>query len=200
MKFVSRATDLAWRERAKRPGFVGHPPDTDWFCADHIGFARQIAGNTAIDVALTTMRAAKIVDSAPSRGAEIGVVERYLRDRFRDIATRVGLADETVSETDEREWVPMDGSRPPLCPFVVTSRRLATGIGQSLELVFSRSHWAENSIARASITLTGWGAHKFSLSAHIPEDGSSLAVNAVMLSGDEATIVADLAEEIRAML
>lgn len=200
VQFVSRATDLAWRERAKQPGFVGHPPDTDWFCADHIELARQMAATTTIDVALKTMRATKRPDKEQPHGPEIGVVERYLRDRFSDIAARVGLAGVTVTESEDREWVLMDGSRPPVCPFVVTSRRLATCDGQSLELVFSRSHWDEDSIARASVMLTGWGAHTFNLSAHIPEDGSSLAVTDVLLSGEEASIVADLAEEIRAML
>lgn len=35
---VSFATDPAddeWYERAKQPGFVGHPPHKEWFCKDH---------------------------------------------------------------------------------------------------------------------------------------------------------------------
>lgn len=105
----------------------------------------------------------------------------------------------TATQKEEREWVPTDGSQPPPCPFVLTSRRLAAGNDQSLELVFSRSHWDEDTIARASVTLTGWGAHTFNLSAHIPEDESSLAVTGVLLSGEDAALVDDLAEEIRAM-
>ncbi len=34
----------AWRRRAaEEPGFVGHPPDTGWFCARHVDAARTAA-------------------------------------------------------------------------------------------------------------------------------------------------------------
>ncbi|MCC6270283.1 MAG: hypothetical protein IT190_03305 [Microbacteriaceae bacterium] len=56
VRFVSRSTDLEWRERAQQPGFVGHAPDTDWFCADHVASARALAVTDNIVVALTKMR------------------------------------------------------------------------------------------------------------------------------------------------
>jgi len=59
VRFVSRATDLDWRERARQPGFVGHPPDTDWFCAVHLSPARALAQAHTIDAALATLRAAE---------------------------------------------------------------------------------------------------------------------------------------------
>lgn len=32
-----------WRRRAEEEGFVGHPPDTGWFCEEHIAAAREAA-------------------------------------------------------------------------------------------------------------------------------------------------------------
>lgn len=42
-----------WRRRAAEdPGFVGHPPDTGWFCAAHIDAARSAAANLTFPEAM----------------------------------------------------------------------------------------------------------------------------------------------------
>ena len=38
--------DAGWYERAKTPGFVGHPPHQEWFCGRHIEAARALSGMT----------------------------------------------------------------------------------------------------------------------------------------------------------
>lgn len=48
-----RTTDAgrAFDERRRaRPGFVGHPPDTGWFCGAHVEGARQHADRTLGEV------------------------------------------------------------------------------------------------------------------------------------------------------
>ena len=63
---VSFALDEAAREfaarRASEPGFVGHPPQKEWFCAAHIEPARALAHLTR-GAALTQMRALTQQDS-----------------------------------------------------------------------------------------------------------------------------------------
>ncbi|MDP2345769.1 MAG: hypothetical protein Q8O67_32800 [Deltaproteobacteria bacterium] len=57
---VSFALDDAARafaaRRASKPGFVGHPPQKEWFCAAHIEAARALTHLTRGD-ALTQLRA-----------------------------------------------------------------------------------------------------------------------------------------------
>lgn len=57
---VSFALDDAARafhaKKAATPGFVGHPPEKEWFCATHIAAARQLSHLTRSD-ALQQLRA-----------------------------------------------------------------------------------------------------------------------------------------------
>lgn len=47
-----------WRQRAaEERGFVGHPPDTGWFCAAHIDAARQVARTLPFPEGMRTLRA-----------------------------------------------------------------------------------------------------------------------------------------------
>ena len=32
-----------WRRRSQQEGFVGHPPNVEWFCAAHLAQARALA-------------------------------------------------------------------------------------------------------------------------------------------------------------
>ncbi len=35
VSFETTADDEKWYKKASEPGFVGHPPNQDWFCAEH---------------------------------------------------------------------------------------------------------------------------------------------------------------------
>ena len=42
--FRRRPEDEAWHRRSQEePGFVGHPPDVEWFCAEPIDAARELS-------------------------------------------------------------------------------------------------------------------------------------------------------------
>ncbi len=41
--------------RQAEPGFVGHPPEQEWFCAEHVGAARSLTMLTRAE-ALTRLR------------------------------------------------------------------------------------------------------------------------------------------------
>jgi hypothetical protein len=43
VSFAKDPADADWYARAKQPGFVGHPPHEDWFCAEHAPAARALA-------------------------------------------------------------------------------------------------------------------------------------------------------------
>lgn len=56
--FQADERSAAWRRRAaEEPGFVGHPPDTGWFCAVHIEAAREVARTCTFPDGLRLMRA-----------------------------------------------------------------------------------------------------------------------------------------------
>jgi hypothetical protein len=38
--------DERWYARMEEEGFVGHPPNVEWFCAAHIGVARSLEDQT----------------------------------------------------------------------------------------------------------------------------------------------------------
>lgn len=42
--FADDARSIAFRARQQtEPGFVGHPPNLEWFCGDHVRAARALA-------------------------------------------------------------------------------------------------------------------------------------------------------------
>ena len=44
ISFARSAKDEDWHARANdEPGFVGHPPELEWFCADHVARARELS-------------------------------------------------------------------------------------------------------------------------------------------------------------
>ncbi len=42
ISFAKTAEDEDWYRRCDEEGFVGHPPNVDWFCADHAPAARAL--------------------------------------------------------------------------------------------------------------------------------------------------------------
>jgi hypothetical protein len=205
VRFVSRPSDREWRRRAEAPGFVGHPPDTEWFCETHIAAARDRAPEVTIDVALRQLRDLYRTEpvsggeAAAAAGPDIGAVERTLRDNFAEIAMAVGLGETTAAVTNERRDLPADGAVPPDCPFVLTTTRSVASESQSLELRFERAHWSESDIARASVELVARGRKEFALRADIPTDGSSQRVTGITATGRDAGLVSRLVSDVSAL-
>jgi len=48
--FVERESDIEWRKHMKEIGGVGHPPNAEWFCAEHYPIAVKYQ-NLTIDKA-----------------------------------------------------------------------------------------------------------------------------------------------------
>lgn len=53
--FKKRPRDFEWDERAKEPGFVGHPPYAEWFCGEHYKKAKDLSDLT-VDEALNQIK------------------------------------------------------------------------------------------------------------------------------------------------
>ena len=47
-----------WHARARSEGFVGHPPDEEWFCSEHRPMAEALSHLTSSE-ALAALRAGK---------------------------------------------------------------------------------------------------------------------------------------------
>lgn len=65
VRFASDAKARAWRGRAQSEGFVGHPPDEEWFCSQHRAAAEALR-HLSRDAALAVLRA------SPHSGAPDG--------------------------------------------------------------------------------------------------------------------------------
>jgi hypothetical protein len=66
VRFASDPAAQAWRARARVEGFVGHPPDEEWFCSEHLAAAEALCHQTR-DTALASLRAQ--VRGSPGTGA-----------------------------------------------------------------------------------------------------------------------------------
>lgn len=53
--FRRTAADVEWYRRAEAPGFVGHPPNVEWFCPRHVDRARALTDLT-VSEALVRLR------------------------------------------------------------------------------------------------------------------------------------------------
>lgn len=90
-----------WRRRAaEEPGFVGHPPDTGWFCAAHIDAARDAARTLTLPEGMRRMLAGddSVDTTAPSP------------DPAPDLATdlvgiELGSGRAVVSDVYDLRWV-----------------------------------------------------------------------------------------------
>lgn len=85
-----------WRSRAaEEPGFVGHPPDTGWFCAAHIDAARVAAGR------LTFSEGMRQLLADAGRAAVVGAEDSG--DPPTEAPPRVAPAVPTPLDADDRE-------------------------------------------------------------------------------------------------
>jgi hypothetical protein len=124
--FARDPDDADWYARAKRPGFVGHPPHEDWFCGVHAELARAQAGLTR----RAAMRDLRVVIAALAAGAlrdgavRVVVFEEDGRTTVRDFADAAeaeAYADDVAAEAGEGGAVVTDGRR-----VVARGRRRAT--------------------------------------------------------------------------
>lgn len=169
VRFAARPSDTQWRERVQRENLVGHPPDTDWFCGEHVAAARASA-HLAIDAALAQMRHPQPVSeftTHPIRPIGPDALAKSLRGLLAALAT------EPVTTTTAREWTPMDHTEPPYCPYVARQTSMAGGVTLHLDW----AHWNETQLARTSAVLT---APTWSLGGH----GSGADVTELLTSGE----------------
>jgi hypothetical protein len=167
--FQSDDRSRDWRRRAaEEPGFVGHPPDTGWFCAAHIDAARVAARSFTFTEG--TRRLLADGSGQPVVSDQFGVqwvewtltpVDAHtfassLRSTVPALFEALGLGPEpTLEQRTDRSWTPMDGAQPPWCPFADTTVDAGLGAdGTSVELRLVLNHWNEDEVANASVTLT----------------------------------------------
>ena len=48
VRFALDGEARAWRVRAREEGFVGHPPDEEWFCGRHLSAAEALSHRTRL--------------------------------------------------------------------------------------------------------------------------------------------------------
>lgn len=163
VRFAARPSDTEWRERMEREKLVGHPPDTDWFCGEHVAAARASA-HLAIDAALEAMRHPQPVSEFATHPIR-PIAPDALAEVFRELLA--ALATDPVTTTTAREWTPMDHAEPPYCPYV--DRETVTA--GSLTLQLESAHWNDAELARTSAVLlgSGWTAGGHGSGADITE-------------------------------
>jgi hypothetical protein len=154
--FAPRESDRQWRRRAAGSGFVGHPPNVEWFCGVHAKAASALASST-IDLALSELRSAVTDPSSdpeivrvPIAPTEIGDLQRLLRDLLPAL---VGDDAAVATTTSERTWSPMDGSTPPNCPYNDIDTTTMTGPWGLAELIWDCAMWNDEDAARRTVTL-----------------------------------------------
>lgn len=173
-----------WRRRAaEEPGFVGHPPDTGWFCGAHVDAASDAARTLTFREAMRRLLAA---DLAPDLvGVELGSGRPVVSDQFGlqwvewtlqptdahafaaslrsmlpALFEAIGLGSAPALEQwTDRRWTPMDGAQPPWCPFTDTTVDAGVGAdGTPVDVEVVLNHWNENEVATAAVSLR-IGAH-----------------------------------------
>lgn len=150
-----------WRRRAaEEPGFVGHQPDTGWFCGAHIAAARDAARTLTFPEGMRQLRGAS--DQAELQWMEWSLtpVDAHafaasLCSFLPALFEAIGLgAAPTLEQRTERRWNPMDGTQPPWCPYTDTTVDAGVGAdGTSAELSVVMNHWNDDDVANASVSL-----------------------------------------------
>lgn len=215
VRFQPTDESRAWRERAERDGFVGHPPDEGWFCATHVDRARELATTHALAdalrrVAFDARRAANRAQSVDTQRTDAPVIRtrpiaprgidelgRAFRELVPALAELVGVPAPRLERVSTRTWHPMDGSVAPDCPFADDIRW--TEPDAPISLSGDRAWWNPDTLARASETLSVRVPRSdidVSITGAIPADGSSRMVTELMVLRrlpDEIAAVLDAA-------
>jgi hypothetical protein len=106
VSFARDPADAEWYRRAEEPGFTGHPPHQEWFCARHAPLARGLSHQT-LSQALTDLRfieAANAHGPLPAGHFRVVVIESSGTMSFRDFAALNAAqryANDAASESDE---------------------------------------------------------------------------------------------------
>jgi uncharacterized protein YcbX len=103
VSFRKSSADKGWYERAKKPGFVGHPPHQAWFCATHRAAAEALSSRTRASAL------ASIAESAlrPRRVTRVTGLYRYpLKSCAAESLERASLGPLGISE--DRRWMLVD--------------------------------------------------------------------------------------------
>ena len=200
VRAVSSSDDVTWRERAEREGLVGHPPDTGWFCADHVGLARQLAPVTPLPGVLQALRKPDAGAGSPpeptaaSAGVGVGALYGELRTLLPGLVADLGLDSSAITVRTDRHWHPMDGSQPPDCPFAdSTVHELVAGEVRVI-LRLDSSWWNQDQQARSDVALSvrGAGAADFTVTAWSAASGAPDAVEGVKVAGNPPPAVVAL--------
>lgn len=138
------------------------------------------------------MRDVEPIAIAPT---EIDTLLRMLRETMPAL---VGAADAVDTTTSERTWNPMDGSRPPYCPYVdvdVTTMAGPLGIAR---LTWDRAMWNDDDAARrtASLSVEPAEGERSSLSATVGAGFSG----SVGTAATEVLVLGELAPVLRALV
>jgi hypothetical protein len=118
VSFARDPSDEAWYRRAEAPGFVGHPPHQEWFCATHAPLARGLSHLTRRQ-ALADLR---LLAAASAHGPlapghfRVVVIEPSGAMTFHDFDSLEAArryADDAASESDDLTPVSavVDGTR-----------------------------------------------------------------------------------------
>jgi len=198
---------VAFRVRAQQTGFVGHPPDTGWFCATHAPRARERAPNHHRGDIIGQLRMADAPPNTPDQpqpareftqdfrwAGSLHDLHRALNEALPVVLEHTGLAGAEIEERTKRTWHPMDGSHAPDCPFVETAVR-EVRIGD-LWVCFEKevAFWNEDDAARASVRLdvVRAGERELLVSAWSPVLGAPYDVLETRLSGDVPSGLAEV--------
>jgi hypothetical protein len=183
--FLPDDRSRAWHRRAaEEPGFVGHPPDTGWFCAAHIAAARAAARTLTFPEGMRQLRAGAAPEDASSPelvGADEGSARvvstddpglqwlewtmpptdadtfaASLRSALPALFEALGLGSmPSLERRTDRRWNPMDGAQPPWCPYTDTTVDAGFAAdGTAVDLQIVLNHWNEDEVANASVSLT----------------------------------------------
>lgn len=135
------------------------------------------------------------VGTLPIRPIEIGALEQFFRDSFDRMLAAVGLEGAETAVTENQAWHPMDHTEPPYCPYVDSSVRSAAGASARLELRYERSHWNDDEIAQASVSVFAQNERGYAMiSAHTSD--CAIPVTELSIVGELPTSIAALVAEL----
>lgn len=136
-------------------------------------------------------------DIAPT---SVGRLDELLCDHLAPFMSALGYGEPAalpqLKATTNRRWNPMDGSKPPHCPFTddtVSTGLVETPVGMvEVTVQLSQTHWNEGNVANASVSLLLRGPkydEPFLLSAHAPS-GRDVSVLRLRRPTSSSAIVA----------
>lgn len=178
--FLATAASDAFDKRAEQPGFVGHRPNTGWFCSAHVDQARRYAALMTRSAAVQEIRdtaASEVAreDQSTTEALRSGALQatdeastaivwqlapvknsavlQVFLDLVPVLFTMHGLSRPPALEvSSRRNWNPIDGAQPPDCPYddQVRHEALASD-GRPLVSVHSdQAHWNDNDISNVA--------------------------------------------------